>query len=146
MNVFVAVLSAVPPNRVTSLQGRAPTTTVVFAEDELGNEMPVLVKYAPEGASSKPLDAVTTPDTHCHRETLPWRKRRGDRRSVSFAAVLRGAGSWNHLHLNSKIPFIYPPLLYVYKVEKTSLISGRLFWEGLLQLEKKQTGYSVTNQ
>lgn len=65
---------AFPQNQVTTPKGKA-FTNLIFSEEELENEMPILNKYAPESTSNKPLQVVTKPNIHSYREMLPWRKR-----------------------------------------------------------------------
>lgn len=65
---------AFPQYRVTTPKGKA-FTNLIFSEEELENEMPILSKYAPESTFNKPLQVVTKSNIHPYREMLPRRKR-----------------------------------------------------------------------
>ena len=75
------MLSALPPNQSLVLKGKALITALVFTKDELENETPVLIKYAPECryvlrlfaqsclALSDPM-GCSLPDSSIHGDSL----------------------------------------------------------------------------
>lgn len=55
------------------------------------------------------------------REILPWRKAYKDKLSVFLCYSPESSKKENHSYRNSRIPFIYTPLLCVYKVKQTNV-------------------------
>ena len=89
------MLSALPPNQSLVLKGKALITALVFTKDELENETPVLIKYAPECryvlrlfaqsclALSDPM-GCSLPDSSIHGDSL------GKNTGVGYHALLQG--------------------------------------------------------
>ena len=89
------MLSALPPNQSLVLKGKALITALVFTKDELENETPVLIKYAPERryvlrlfaqlclALSDPM-GCSLPDSSIHGDSL------GKNTGVGYHSLLQG--------------------------------------------------------